>query len=93
MKTYIDDEESRLMVVTAWAIGVKLLASEIQPVATRATAQSIGQSANCVSLTETTITSTSLTPRFRYPISLWPLLHPFCSPAPRQLSISSLEAR
>ena len=34
----------------AWAIGVKLFASEIQPVATRATAQSIAQSANCVSV-------------------------------------------
>lgn len=33
----------------AWAIGVKLFASEIQPIATRATATSLAQSANCVS--------------------------------------------
>ncbi|KAI9877728.1 MAG: hypothetical protein M1830_003004 [Pleopsidium flavum] len=31
-----------------WAIGVKLFASEIQPVATRATATSLAQSANCI---------------------------------------------
>ena len=34
----------------AWAVGVKLFASEIQPVATRATAVSLAQSANCVCL-------------------------------------------
>lgn len=34
----------------AWAIGMKLFASEIQPAATRASATSLGQSANCVSL-------------------------------------------
>lgn len=33
----------------AWAVGVKVFASEIQPVATRATATSLAQSANCVS--------------------------------------------
>ncbi|KAG7005746.1 nonribosomal peptide synthase atnA [Physcia stellaris] len=31
-----------------WAVGVKLFASEIQPVATRATAVSLAQSANCI---------------------------------------------
>lgn len=34
----------------AWAVGVKVFASEIQPIATRATATSLAQSANCVSL-------------------------------------------
>ena len=34
----------------SWALGVKLFASEIQPMATRATATSIAQSGNCVSL-------------------------------------------
>lgn len=34
----------------AWAVGVKIFASEIQPIATRATATSLAQSANCVSL-------------------------------------------
>lgn len=33
-----------------WALGVKIFASEIQPVATRANATSLAQSANCVSL-------------------------------------------
>ena len=33
---------------TTWAIGVKLFASEIQPVATRATATSLAQAANCI---------------------------------------------
>ena len=31
-----------------WAIGMKLFASEIQPVATRASATSLGQAANCI---------------------------------------------
>ena len=31
-----------------WAIGMKLFASEIQPVATRATATSLAQAANCI---------------------------------------------
>ncbi|MCJ1262955.1 hypothetical protein MMC22_002825 [Lobaria immixta] len=31
-----------------WAVGMKLFASEIQPVATRATALSLAQSANCI---------------------------------------------
>lgn len=33
---------------TAWAVGVKLFASEIQPVATRASAVSLAQAANCI---------------------------------------------
>ncbi|KAI9847192.1 MAG: hypothetical protein M1837_003055 [Sclerophora amabilis] len=33
---------------TTWAIGMKLFASEIQPVTTRATATSLAQSANCI---------------------------------------------
>ena len=33
---------------TTWAIGVKLFASEIQPAATRATAVSLAQAANCI---------------------------------------------
>lgn len=31
-----------------WALGIKIFASEIQPLATRATATSLAQSANCV---------------------------------------------
>lgn len=33
----------------AWALGIKVYASEIQPVPTRATVTSLAQSANCAS--------------------------------------------
>ena len=40
----------------AWAVGVKVFVSEIQPVATRATATSLAQSANCVSFPQIKLT-------------------------------------
>jgi MFS family permease len=41
MRTFTD-------IRAAWAVGVKLYASEIQPISTRATATALSQSANCV---------------------------------------------
>lgn len=41
--------EHYLSVSLAWALGIKVYASEIQPVPTRATVTSLAQSANCAS--------------------------------------------
>ena len=51
--------EHYLCISLAWALGIKVYASEIQPVPTRATATSLAQSANCASNPSVHTSSTS----------------------------------
>lgn len=50
--------EHYLCISLAWALGIKVYASEIQPVPTRATVTSLAQSANCASNPSVHISST-----------------------------------